>query len=102
MDSDLLIIGGGHAGAMTAIMLRKYQFKGSITILSDENYIPYQKPPLSKDFLTKSFTKESLYFRSEDYFGKNNILIHLNTRVISIDRKNKKIVCESNEFFYRN
>ena len=54
--SKVLIIGGGHAGANTAFALRKDGFDGDITIISDEGYLPYHRPPLSKDFLKPSDT----------------------------------------------
>ena len=49
--SKVLVVGGGHAGANTAFALRKDGFDGEITIISDESYLPYHRPPLSKDFL---------------------------------------------------
>ena len=52
--SKVLIIGGGHAGANTAYALRKDGFDGEITIISDEGYLPYHRPPLSKDFLKQN------------------------------------------------
>ena len=72
MDSDVVIIGGGHAGAMAAIMLRKNRFKGSITIISNENHIPYQKPPLSKEFLSN--TLSLLPFHLKVNLPKNYLL----------------------------
>ena len=49
--TKVLIVGGGHAGANTAFALRKDGFDGEIAIISDEGYLPYHRPPLSKDFL---------------------------------------------------
>jgi len=51
MKYDVIVIGGGQAGAMLAISLRQYKFLGSILLISDECHLPYQRPPLSKSFL---------------------------------------------------
>ena len=58
--TKVLIIGGGHAGANTAFALRKDGFDGEITIISDEGYLPYHRPPLSKDFLKQNIAIEKL------------------------------------------
>ena len=54
METKVVIIGSGHSGGMAAIMLRKQKFKGSITIIGEENYMPYERPALSKGFLLKN------------------------------------------------
>ena len=74
---DVLIIGGGQAGSMTAINLRKQKFEGSIAIITEEAHHPYQRPPLSKGFLTGDFKQENLFFKSETYYEKNKIKVFL-------------------------
>ena len=63
MKYDVIIIGGGQAGSMLAITLRQQKFLGSILLISDECHLPYQRPPLSKNFLTGITPKKSLYFK---------------------------------------
>ena len=75
MKSDVVIIGGGHAGGMTAIALRQQKFHGSIVLIGEENFLPYQRPALSKGFLAGEIKKERLFLKSQDYFDKNNIKI---------------------------
>ena len=83
--SKVLIVGGGHAGANTAFALRKDGFNGDITIISDEDYLPYHRPPLSKDFLKQNVAIEKLSFKSSDFYEEQNISINLNTRIDFID-----------------
>ena len=83
--SKVLIVGGGHAGANTAFALRKDGFDGDITIVSDEGYLPYHRPPLSKDFLKQNVAIEKLSFKSSDFYKEKNISLNLNTRIDFID-----------------
>ena len=68
--SDVLIIGGGQAGSMVAINLRKQGFEGSISIVTDESNYPYQRPPLSKGFLTGKTKIESLFLKAKTTMKK--------------------------------
>lgn len=92
--SDVLIIGGGQAGSMVAINLRKKKYKGSISIVTDEAIYPYQRPPLSKGFLTDKTKTENLFFKSEDYYKKNDIIVYLKKRVIKLDAEKKEVILE--------
>ena len=51
---DVLIVGAGHAGAHAAMLLRQLGFAGTVALLSDEPDWPYERPPLSKDYLAGS------------------------------------------------
>ena len=90
--SDVLIIGGGQAGCMTAINLRKQKFKGSITIATDEPYLPYQKPPLSKGVLSGATKIDNLFFKSQSYYDKNNITVLTKRRATKIDTIENKVI----------
>ena len=94
---DVLIIGGGQAGSMTAINLRKQKYEGSIAIVTEETNYPYQRPPLSKGFLTGSIKKDNLFFKSETYYEKNKIKVLLSSQVISIETKKQKVILESGD-----
>ena len=48
---DVVIVGAGHGGAQAAVQLRQMGFAGSIAMIGDEPELPYERPPLSKDFL---------------------------------------------------
>ena len=100
MKYDVIIIGGGQAGSTLAITLRQQKFLGSILLISDECHLPYQRPPLSKNFLTGITLKKSLYFKSSTYYEKNQIDILLNNNVTSINRADKNIALENGSKFY--
>lgn len=51
MNYDVVIVGGGHGGAQAAIALRQNKFAGTIAIVGEEDELPYERPPLSKEYL---------------------------------------------------
>jgi len=91
MSNDVVIIGAGHAGGMTAISLRQQDYHGLITLIGEEAYLPYQRPPLSKGFLAGEIEQERLYLKTQSYFEKNNIHVIKDKKVLNIDRDNKNV-----------
>ncbi len=87
---DIVIVGSGHAGVELAASLRHRGFNGSITIVGDEPDLPYQRPPLSKEFL-KTSDDPGLPLKGEAFFPANNITLRLGVRVERIDRQNRHI-----------
>ena len=83
--SGLLIIGASQAGVQLAVSLRALGYEPPIMLLGEENHRPYQRPALSKEFLQGVITKESLIFRSEDYWVEHGIDVVKNERVIRLD-----------------
>ena len=98
--SNVVIIGGGHAGANIAFALRKDGFKGSIDIISNESFLPYHRPPLSKDFLKRNIEIEKLAFKSEDFYVDQDISVHLSTQVDSIDKTSMKVKTKDSSLKY--
>ena len=70
---DVLIVGGGHGGAQTAIALRQVGFQGSIAIVGEENALPYERPPLSKDYLSGEKSLERLLIRPAAFWAERQI-----------------------------
>lgn len=95
MKNDVVIIGAGHSGGMMAISLRQQKYNGSILLIGEEPFLPYQRPALSKGFLAGDIEEKRLYLKSQQYFDKNNINIIPGTKVISIDRQNKTVLLDS-------
>ena len=98
--SKVLIIGGGHAGANVAFSLRKDGFEGEIDILSNEEFLPYHRPPLSKDFLKKNIETEKLFFKPEGFYAEQNISFHPNTSIDSVDTIAKEISAGNAKFSF--
>ena len=101
MKYEIIIIGAGHSGGMAAISLRQKKFNGSILIIGDENYFPYQKPALSKGFLTNQTSESSLMLKSDSFYERNNIELMINSKVVAIDRADKSLELNDNsQIFY--
>jgi 3-phenylpropionate/trans-cinnamate dioxygenase ferredoxin reductase component len=89
MKKRVIIIGAGHGGVQAATSLRDEGFEGTITLISSETELPYQKPPLSKGFLMGKQTEENLLFRNLQYYEEKDILLLLGTTVTGIDVHSK-------------
>ena len=82
---DVLIVGGGHGGAQAAIALRQAKFEGTIAIVGDEAEHPYERPPLSKDYLSGGKAIERILIRPPAFWGERNIDMLLGKRVAAVD-----------------
>jgi 3-phenylpropionate/trans-cinnamate dioxygenase ferredoxin reductase subunit len=86
MPRSVVIIGGGQAALSCAIRLREAGHDGDVTIVGDEPWLPYQRPPLSKAFLLGKMTADRLGFRPRDFFEKSRIEVRTGVRANRIDR----------------
>ena len=93
--TEIMIVGAGHAGVQAAVSLRQIGFAGSITLLSNEQDWPYERPPLSKDYLagTKSF--ETMLLRPPDYWSDKDIGVLRNMHVAGVDPLARAVRTES-------
>ncbi len=82
---DVLIVGAGHAGAQAAIMLRQLKFEGTIGLLGAEPEPPYERPPLSKDYLAGEKAFERLLIRPLAFWDERNVTLLLGERVSAVD-----------------
>lgn len=85
-EHGLLIVGSSQAGVQLAGSLRALGYESPITLLGDENHRPYQRPALSKEFLQEKITKESLIFRSQEYWDEHRIEVVKGERIARITR----------------
>ncbi len=88
---DILIVGGGHAGAQAAIALRQAKFAGSIAIVTDEHDLPYERPPLSKEYFSGDKPFERIMIRPAAFWEERDIEIMLGQRVDAVDPEQKTV-----------
>ena len=96
----LVIVGAGQAGAQVAISLRQLGFAGDIVLLGDEPAPPYQRPPLSKAYMSGEMALERTLIRSEAYYLKSRIDLRPATRALGILRDRRKVVLDDRELPY--
>jgi NADPH-dependent 2,4-dienoyl-CoA reductase/sulfur reductase-like enzyme/nitrite reductase/ring-hydroxylating ferredoxin subunit len=87
----VVIVGGGAAGNAAAEMLRRQGFAGSITMLSSDDAVPYDRPNLSKDYLAGKAPEDWIPLRSEDFYKEKGIDLRLRTPVASINMKQRTL-----------
>jgi 3-phenylpropionate/trans-cinnamate dioxygenase ferredoxin reductase subunit len=100
--SGVLIIGAGQAAAQCAISLRQGGSSDAILITGDEPFPPYQRPPLSKKFLTERGKPESLYLRPEMFWRDQNVELALGVAAKSVDVHARRVtLADGRDIFYR-
>jgi 3-phenylpropionate/trans-cinnamate dioxygenase ferredoxin reductase subunit len=82
---DVLIVGAGHAGAQAAIALRQNKFAGSIGLLGDEPELPYERPPLSKEYLAGDKSFERLLIRNAAFWEEREVTMLAGRSVTRVD-----------------
>jgi len=90
----VVIVGGGQSALQVAITLRQQGHEGTITMLSDEPALPYQRPPLSKTHLAGDADAEGLAFRTPEFYEKLEVEVRLNVRVTAVDRAERRVELE--------
>jgi 3-phenylpropionate/trans-cinnamate dioxygenase ferredoxin reductase subunit len=94
---DVAIVGAGHGGAQAAIHLRQLGFAGSIGLIGAEPEPPYERPPLSKEYLAGEKDFERMLVRPEAFWAERGIELILGRRVAALDPRAKKLVAEGGE-----
>ena len=95
--AGMVIIGCGQAGGQAAASLRQEKYEGPITMIGQEPYIPYQRPPLSKQYLSGEQEKEKLNLRQESFYSEKEINLMLETSVLSLNPHKKELQLEKGE-----
>lgn len=98
-ESDVLIVGAGHGGAQMAQALRQRQFAGTIQVLGAEHDLPYERPPLSKDYLAGDKPFERMLIRPSSFWQDRNVDIRTRTRVVAIDPIAKVATATNGELY---
>ena len=82
---DVLIVGAGHAGAQAAVALRQRGFEGNVALLGDEPELPYERPPLSKDYLAGEKAFERILIRPAAFWAEREIAMLPGRTVVAVD-----------------
>ena len=84
--SGLVVIGASYAGIQAALTARDAGYAEQVTVIADERSLPYQRPPLSKDFLLGEMSAQGLVMHDESLFASKQIELLAGRLVVAIDR----------------
>ena len=96
----LVIVGGGPGGLSTARAYRGAGGRARVTILAAEPYPPYNRPPLTKEYLRGEMGRDELPIESPGWYGQNGVELRLATRATSLDRERAVVETEDGEVSY--
>jgi 3-phenylpropionate/trans-cinnamate dioxygenase ferredoxin reductase subunit len=95
--NKIVIIGAGQAAAQAVATLRAEGYAGALTLIGDEPFAPYQRPPLSKAYLAGDFARERLFLRPESFYAESRCTLTLGKRAMKIDRAAKLVHIEGSD-----
>jgi len=95
--ADVVIVGAGHGGAQVAIALRQNQFAGSIRVIGREPEFPYERPPLSKEYLARDKTFDRIMIRPAAFWADKAIDFTLGSEVVAVDPVAQTVTTDSGE-----
>ena len=95
--SGIVVIGAGQAASQLVASLRSEGYEAPITVVGDEAYPPYQRPPLSKKFLSGEMEEERLFIRPLEFYAQANATLILNTRATAVNLDAKQVTLSTGE-----
>tara|TARA_B110001454_G_scaffold39644_1_gene39011 strand:+ start:141 stop:1382 length:1242 start_codon:yes stop_codon:yes gene_type:complete len=96
---EIIILGGGQAAAYAAKEIRSIDSHSNLTIVTEEKKLPYERPPLSKDYLLDKIDFEKSLFFPQSYYDENNIICLRNEKIKMVDFENKKLSSVTNNHY---
>jgi 3-phenylpropionate/trans-cinnamate dioxygenase ferredoxin reductase component len=97
MTSSILIVGAGQAAAQAVDTLRREGFGGRLVLIGDEPHFPYQRPPLSKQYLAGGMPLERLPFRHRPFYEQHQVELRLGVAARSIDARQRRVALADGE-----
>ena len=91
MYEHIVIVGAGQGAVQAIDALRRGGFTGRLTLIGEEPWLPYQRPPLSKKYLAGSLERERLLIRPAPFFADHHVTTHLGRRVDGIARHERHV-----------
>lgn len=98
-EETFVILGAGQAGAKAAEALRTEGFDGQIVLIGEEDERPYDRPPLSKDYLQGKSEKEKIYVHPDTWYADHGVELCLDSRVTALDRAARQLTTQGGERF---
>lgn len=89
----IVIVGGGHAAGQAAASLRQENYEGEILVIGEEPHIPYQRPPLSKQYLSGEYDLGRVHLRPARFYESRDIDVRCGVRVERIDPDRQRVAC---------
>jgi len=96
-EQHIVVVGAGHAAGQLVVSLRQHKHEGRITLIGDERWPPYQRPPLSKKFLLGELATERLFVKPLSFYDVPGVALRTGERVASIDRASKTVTTAAGE-----
>ncbi len=103
MSAHLIIVGAGQAAAQSVLTLTQKSYSGRITVVGDEPYPPYQRPPLSKKYLSGELQRERLFIRPAAFYEQHGVTLTLGASVEQLEPEQQRItLADGRELHYDN
>ncbi|MBX3706245.1 MAG: FAD-dependent oxidoreductase [Pseudomonadales bacterium] len=93
----MVIVGGGHAAGQACASLRQEGYQGEIVVIGDESHLPYQRPPLSKQYLSGEHGVEKVHLRPAKFYADQRITLKLGVRATAIDTAAHTVTTDAGE-----
>jgi len=94
-SGGIVIVGGGLAAARTAEQLRRSEYSGPVTIVSDEDHLPYDRPPLSKEVLRAE--TDDVTLKPAEFYTENDITLRLGSGATALDTAAQTVTLASGD-----
>jgi 3-phenylpropionate/trans-cinnamate dioxygenase ferredoxin reductase subunit len=96
-DQTFVIVGGGLAGAKAAQTLRDEGFDGRVVLLGEEDVAPYERPPLSKDYLRGDAGRDAIWAQEEGWYDEHDVELRTGTHVAEVVPSSSEVVLDGGE-----
>src|SRR5260370_1013058 len=96
-EQGMVIVGASLAGARAAEALRAEGYGGPLVLIGAEDEIPYERPPLSKDYLMGKHGRDKIYVRPREWYSEHDVDLRLGTTVTAVEAAAHKIVLEGGD-----
>ena len=93
----IIVVGGGQAASSFAARFRRHDQTSQLTLIGNEQSLPYQRPPLSKKYVTGEMTAESLLLKSGDWYTDNNVECIMGEQVTAINRDDRSVTLSNSD-----